>query len=82
MARETGWLEFTTRTGCTVGIYPAPERYEPGSGLLVFSMNQPGDGRRAEVVLTPDELEQLQANVEQAIPALAVFADRRGDARE
>lgn len=52
--------ELTTHLGCTIkvipGLYDIPDRT-----ALVLWMGQPGDGRRAEVLLTDDERAKLKA---------------------
>lgn len=43
--------EHTTATGCTVSVHPVPG--DLGLTLLALDMRQPGDGRHAEVLLSP-----------------------------
>ena len=53
----SGYTEFVTATGCTVRIYPTGEAKSEGYGgvwtepgaLMVWRMDQPGDGRTVEV---------------------------------
>jgi hypothetical protein len=49
---------FVTELGCTVIVVPAPEHLGDGA-LVVFRMDQPGDGRSTEVYLSKKNIEQL-----------------------
>jgi hypothetical protein len=55
---------FVTRYGCTVRVVPRwsvrEERFN-GDVVLILRMEQPEDGRIAEVVLTPEERKRLSA---------------------
>lgn len=47
---------FVTETGCTVAVVDAGR---DGDAVVVLRMEQEGDGRRAEVILTRAERRQL-----------------------
>jgi hypothetical protein len=53
-------MQFTTKTGCTVWVTEAPSHFGDGAALLTLLMEQPGDGRRSEVVLTKPERKALR----------------------
>lgn len=55
-------IRFVTTLGCSVKATPAPEHLGPGV-ILSLAMHQEGDGRRAEVFLTPEEWAQLGKEV-------------------
>ena len=48
---------FTTDTGCLIDVHHA----SPGRTFLRLEMQQPMDGRRAEVMLTEQECDALAA---------------------
>jgi hypothetical protein len=58
-------VAMKTETGCTVSVVERPARWPhflPEEGvLLVLRMEQPDDGRHAELMLTPDEVTELRA---------------------
>lgn len=57
MADGLNETEFTTEMGCTVQVLDGVYERFPNDSLLVLHMRS--DGRRAEVLLTPDEKTQL-----------------------
>ena len=64
------WLDstsFVTDTGCTVRVVPhrwADADRPSDNTLLILRMDQPGDGREAEVMLTPVERVALRLLLE------------------
>jgi hypothetical protein len=50
---------FVSALGCTVSTVPAPDHL--GAGVLLrLRMDQPGDGREAEVYLSPEDITALK----------------------
>jgi hypothetical protein len=63
--------EFKTRLGCTLRLVPSRfldrvEVAEPGDAMLVLVMEQPGDGRRVDVILSPEDRANLRKVLDQA----------------
>lgn len=59
-----------TTTGCTIHVWDAPAHLGSGQ-VLHIRMDQPGDGRQAEVYLDPAALERLAVTLTAAVPAPA-----------
>lgn len=57
---------FVTDTGCTVRVVPhrTVGQGSTGNTLLILRMDQPDDGREAEVMLSPEECLALQILLE------------------
>ena len=58
-------VDATTQTQCRVRVYDHPEiAANLGEGLiLALTMDDPGDGRHAEVYLDPEVIEQLRVGL-------------------
>jgi hypothetical protein len=51
-----------TPLGCTVRLAPAPEHL--GEGMMLYlTMEQEGDGRHAEVYLSPANCQQIATHI-------------------
>lgn len=69
-------LSFKTALGCTVKVWQAPRHIEarfekPHTGpgvILAFRMEQEGDGRYAEVVLSRQDIVNLRVALASATP--------------
>jgi hypothetical protein len=59
--REEESDRFVSALGCTVRVLPTAElSFKPGPGVLMsLRMNQPGDGRYAEVYLNEENIGEL-----------------------
>lgn len=59
--------EFTTESGCRVRVFTFDRGTDTGKALITLDMDQPGDGRHAEVLLDPHSVDQLVAGLEKWI---------------
>lgn len=73
-------LRMVTDTGCTVRLLPVPTHWEDqSSGLLRLAMEQSGDGRTVEVILTQAEMLTLGQILERGRDLTERWAKERGE---
>jgi len=53
-------MQFVSELGCTVRVVPPPEHMNPRGAMLSLKMEQPGDLRRVDVYLSPDDCRDLE----------------------
>ena len=73
-------LEFTTETGCTVKVVPYRRRewgldwlaQDSDRAMMIWKMEQPGDGRMVELSLNPDEMVDMRDALNRALLMVAI----------